>query len=277
MLIISASADGSSSGLGRVTRMLYGMPATDMEGLWLFQDGDIGDEITTVTDRSGNGRHAALKSGWSAPKQRSYGAEIDNHDGAKFETGLRLNPAGQQQTVFIAGANILPGSEAGVYNVWYGSSINDISVPPTGTMTNAPALSITSNGTSPGPAITAFNADTSILGVNVLHLSGYPGFGQPGIWAIDIDASTDTVRVHGLGRTTSSRTNVGVSTYYDGTTDRGALTIGTWAHGAARSANDTISDLYAVAAYNRTFSEQTAQRYMQYMASMLADRGLTFA
>jgi hypothetical protein len=66
-------ADFSASGLPQISRIVAGFSTANLRGLYLFEDGVNGSEISTATDSSGLGNHAALASGGGAGVKSAEG------------------------------------------------------------------------------------------------------------------------------------------------------------------------------------------------------------
>ena len=276
MLIKLPNADFSAAGLGTVTRLVSGMPVADLVGLWLFEDGDLDDEITAVADASGNGNTATLKAGWSAGIKRSYGVETPNNDGMVYETLLPINPAGRKMTVFVAGMNTLPGSGAGDFNNWVGLSNSTDMATPGAQHPNDHAIVLNYDGTAAVGHWQLFDNGSTIMGQATVGTDGPDDYNEAGVAGIEIDGATGTAKVYQLGHATATRTDAGISSHYDGATDRGTMSFGPWAHAATRSASASIAQTYAVAAYLRTFTDAEAQAHMTYLRDRVALRGVTF-
>ena len=277
MLITLPNANFAATGLGQVTRLINGMPQADLIGLWLFDEGNDGDPVNSVADRSGFGNHATLRDDWSAGVRRSYGMEVTTNEGTVLQTAIPINPSGQKLTVFVAGANTLPGSEAQTYNTWVGASANPGMALPTDSHTNAPSLALNYTGNDASPAWQILDISADMIGQTVLNQgSNQPDYGDPGIAAIETDGLNNTAKLHALGAASLSVSNAAVGTFYDGVTNRGNLEFGVWPHTTVRSAASTIAHVYAVAAYARTFTETEAQAHMAYMQTIAEAKGVTF-
>lgn len=277
MLITLPNANFSATGLGRVRRFINGMPVTNLLGLWLFDDGNEGDLLTSVADYSGLGNHATVMPNWTAPTRRSYGAEVTTNEGTAFDTGLPINPSGQKMTVFVAGLNNLPGDEASTFNQWSGSTANGGMASPSTSNSNEPALVLNYNGTDSTGRWQVFDAGADMTGTYTIAQDEYqPAYGEATVAAIDIDATTDTAKLHVLGAPTLTVSNSGIGTFYDGLTDQGNLAIGAWAHALSRSATSNIAQIYGVAAYAGTFTDAEAQEYMGFLRDIAVARGVVF-
>jgi len=227
MLITLPNADFSGAGLGQVQRFINGMPLSDLLGLWLFDDGADGDPLTSVADKSGQGNHAALRSGWTAGLKRSYGMEVATIDGTALQTAIPVNPAGRKMTVFVAGANTLPGDESSVFNNWTGSTDNEGMVAPTDSHLNGPALTLNYTGGDTTPAWQVFDNSSDMMGQIILVTgSNQPAYSAATVSGIEIDGTAGGVALHTLGAATQSVTNANVSAFYDGVTERGDLEFG---------------------------------------------------
>lgn len=278
MLITLPNADFSSAGLGKVTRLINGMPAADLIGLYLFDDGADGDTITTLVDKSGNGNNASVRTNWSGGKKRSYGLEVDNANGVCYQTPIAMNRPGRKFTIIVAGSNTLPGSELHVHNNWIGASLNNGMASPTQTLNNIPALTINYTGTDTTGRWQIYNGGKDLLGVTTLFINGNDNYNQPSIAAMTIDGVAGDVILSQLGETASpnSLTSLAaVQSFYDGVTDIGVIEFGPWAHVAKRSANTTIAHVYMVAIYDAKLSEAEIQERFGFMRAICEGRGIT--
>lgn len=277
MLITVKNANFSGSGLGKVRRLLHGVPQDALAGLWLCADSALGDPIAAVPDRSGGAYDAVVRAGWPSGIQRSYGLEVTTPAGTALRTTLPVNPPGRRVTVFVCGSNTIPGSEAGLYNSWAGSTSNTGMSTPAGSHGNAPALTLVYAGVDASPRWGVFDSSSDMIGMPTLSdpLIGLPAFGQPSVAAMDIDGVTGTVKLHVLGQPTRSVTDPRVSAFYDGVTNRGSVEIGIWPYAAVRSAAPSIGQLYMASAYYKTFGEAEAQSCMGFMRGVAETRGVT--
>lgn len=276
MLITLPNADFSGTGLGKVTRLVNGMPQTGLVGLWLFDGGAVGASISSVADQSGAENDAALRSGWASGIKRSYGLEVASNQGTALQTAIPINPSGRQMTVFVACSNTLPGSESGVFNTFVGSTTNYGMALPENNHSNSPSLVLNfSGGTTPKWQV--YNSSAAMLGGANLLAGGapQPGFSEPTVAALDIDGVNSIVKLHVLGAAMASVSDPDIGVYYDGSTSRGALEIGAWPNGTARSAAASIAQIYAVAAYAKTFTDSDAQSHMAFMKKIAEARGVT--
>ena len=277
MLITLPNANFAATGLGQVTRLINGMPQADLVGLWLFDEGNDGDPVNSVADRSGLGNHATLRANWPAGVRRSYGMEVPTNEGTALQTAIPVNPNGQLLTVFVAGANTLPGSEPSTYNNWVGSTANTGMSLPTDAHTSGPSLVMNYTGDDTTPRWQLFDSLSDMIGQPVLAQSAdQPDYNEPSIAAIETDGLNNTAKLHVLGAPSLSITNAAIGTFYDGVTNRGNLEFGPWPYAASRSAASTIAHVYAVAAYARTFTETEAQAHMAYMRTIAEAKGVTF-
>ncbi len=275
MLITLPNADFSSTGLGTVQRLIGGMPQTDLAGLWLFDQGSDGDQITSILDSSGNGRNATLMPNWTAAVKRSYGAEVASSDGVAYETDLPLNPAGRKMTVFVAGRNALPGNEAGVYNNWTGDANSADMADPATVQANVPELVLNYNGVSTG-RWQLYDGSADMMGTTTLTTAPDDYLNAPSVAGIETNGADGITKLHVLGANAATITDSRISDFYDGSTDRGRLAFGPWAHGGTNSVNTTIAHIYAVAAYYRTFTDAEAAAHMQAMQKIAEARGVAF-
>lgn len=277
MFIQLPNADFSGNGLGKAVLFTHGMPSEDLLGLWLFDEGNDGDPFNSVADKSGNGNHATLRTNWTAGVKRTYGMEVTTNQGTALQTALPINPSGRQMTVFVAGANTLPGNETNQYNNWFGSTDNPGMDQPTLSHTNAPSLCLNYQGLDDTPRWQAFDAGGDMIGTSTLGAdANQPDYDEPTVAALEIDGINDAVALHVLGAPMLTATDARVGMFYDGATNRGNLEFGPWPHVNRRSAASTIAHVYAVAVYARTFTDTEAQRHMGFMRQIAEARGVLF-
>ncbi|WP_374961024.1 hypothetical protein [Spongiibacter tropicus] len=276
MLITLPNADFSNVGLGKVTRLLHGMPSEGLVGLYLITDGDDGSTLTSLPDYSGRGNDATLRANWLGPKKRSYGYEVDNNNGTCFQTAIPENPAGRQRSYIIAGADTLPGSEESVYNNWMGASANVGMTLPADYSSNAPSLTKNTRGDSGAPYNQLFDNGGDLIGTTVLSFGYDGGYGDPQITAHSIDGVNGTASALCRNGTHRQATNAALSAFYDGVTNRGNFEFGPWAHGSQRSVNPTIAHTYAVAVYDKVLTAEEKASYIAHMEAILAARGIVF-
>jgi hypothetical protein len=276
MILQIPAADFGAAALGGITRVVNGMPATNLLGLYLFEDGAVDDEVGIAVDSSGNGNHALTRSGWPNAVKTAYGVKTPDSNGMCFVTPIPLNPAGQQLTAFVCGVNHLEGNSSGDYNNWIGQSVTADMDTPGAQHPNDDAVVLNYDGTGIPGHYQLYDNGGTIQGAATTGSAGPATYDQNGVAGIDVDAVAGAVKLHQLGFAMASRSAAGISTFYDGSTDRGFLSFGPWSHGSTRSVNDVIGEAYAVAIYGRSFSETEAQTYMQYLADRVALRGVTF-
>ncbi|QEW21237.1 hypothetical protein LA6_003445 [Marinibacterium anthonyi] len=279
MLIKLTNADFSAAGLGKVTRYIGGVPSTNLRALYLMNDGVDGDDVTTLTDFSGNGNHATLLDGWDPAVQRSYGIEVDQENGVAYEVPLPCNLPGQEMTVFVSARNKLPSAESNVFNTFFGSKDNGNMLDPSLAHTNAPSLCLNFSGQSAAGNFQIFDSGSDLLGAGTVGFTGEgPGYGEAGAVGFGLSAVSDEVILHVEGAT--DRVQAGAATaltdFYDGVTDRGNMLIGCWPQNIRSTLVTSIADIYAIAIYDRVFTEAAAASYLSDMKTIAQVRGVTF-
>lgn len=85
-VIISISdLDDSASQLGVLQDQIYGFPSTSLQALYLCEEGNVSDPVTTLRDFSGNGRTATILTGAAAVSKKSNAVgTVDDDSGRGF-------------------------------------------------------------------------------------------------------------------------------------------------------------------------------------------------
>ena len=276
MLITLPNADFSGTGLGKVQRMINGMPQASLSGLWLFDDGGNGDVVGAVTDKSGLGHAATLRSGWVGGARASFGMNVARSAGTALMTDVPINPVSQIFTVFFAGKFTLFGNTPGEFIQVMGSTDNAGMEAEGTNHLNNPALVMNYVGTGPNGYWQIFDANNDMMGATILTQVNSPTYDEATVAGVQIDGNTGTVTLHVLGASSVSLTDPRTSAFYDGATDRGNLEIGVWPHGSQRPTSPNLAEVYGVAAYERTFTQSEAQEYMRHLQKIAEKRGVVF-
>lgn len=120
LIINIPDLDDSASQLAVLQETIAGFPVTNLQALYLFEDGDVGSTPTQAVDSSGNGRHASLLAGSSITR-------IDEgvKTGDALNNGFMLNTGVAYNASFSAVGVIrcrIPVSTSGAYPLLHGIS-----------------------------------------------------------------------------------------------------------------------------------------------------------
>lgn len=273
MIITLPRANGEFAGLGTVTRLRNGMPLEGLEGLWLFDGLEAdGAAVSTLTDKSGKGRHGTLKSGWTAPVKRSYGVDVAGPHGSVFDVPLNAN--GRPLTVIVAWRPRIPGSESGVYLGLVTSTINNLPADPANSHPASPWTPFQYLGIGASGLYQMMDLGADVFGQNQVRATTSRQYGQPSIASMTLDGANNFARVAELGFAPASITNSLIGSYYNGTS-RGTLQIGIHNYVGNRSAANPLAELYGFAAYSKAMTDAEVQTHMGFMNRIVAQRGIS--
>lgn len=85
--------DDSNSRLAPLVESIAGFPLANLLRLYLFEDGDVDDDYTTVRDASAAASHATLLSGSSGVTRSAGGVVNDAAPGFALDTGVAMSGA----------------------------------------------------------------------------------------------------------------------------------------------------------------------------------------
>ncbi|MFZ3485777.1 hypothetical protein, partial [Sphingomonas sp. 3-13AW] len=181
ILITVPGADFSAIGNPKVNKLLYGFPADNLEALYLFESGTVGEAYAgPATDRSGRGNNAPLIPGSVAFK--TAGGVATSLDRVTRTGGLAFFspvPLTDKFTVFGISRNLLPPemSPSGVVYVIPWSASGDWNTPAQPLISNPNRASL--NG---GDGLLHINQQTSPTGtiaeIGALSFRGAPNNNQ---------------------------------------------------------------------------------------------------
>lgn len=115
-----------ASRLGKLQRKIYGMPSDNLLRYYSFDDGSVGDPVTTFPDLSGNAAAASLFSGSSGVTRTTGGVVNDDAQGFAFDSGVSMT--GQVTLVLVNKSLVVPDdSLTAAYIMFAGPADNVVS------------------------------------------------------------------------------------------------------------------------------------------------------
>lgn len=215
LIINIPDLDDSASLLPVLTETVAGFPVIGLQGLYLFEDGDVGSIPTRALDSSGLGAHAPLATGSTITRSKEG---VTNGDAAnagfEFRTPI---PVKGSATILLAVRDRQPPSSPSSYSVLWAKSRNvafDGTALGNSGQTNRTTdgyllLNLNSAGSQTTPAVQVFAQKSgATAGVKWDGAAGV-GMGMGGagaraqffIVALSFDAVTGIITGRGMGQT----------------------------------------------------------------------------
>jgi hypothetical protein len=270
LILKAKGADFSGLSLPKLIKTIGGLPADGLVGLYMLNDGVLGESVSSLIDSSGNGNDATLYGATVAPIQTATGLNVTDIYGVKFNTGI------QQGAEFTVIACIKPNytsTDATTYPTLFGD---------TGVISS-------SYGTS--------NPHNKRLQLNLNHNVNGAGF-STGVWDYEGIAKSGTAYSRYTNTsyasskavvTSLSVDNIGNVRFADYNKDiilkdispslvanayvglSVTQVIGCWAH---QSSTKNPCELYGFAIYNKSLSDDELTFALAKMRGIVASKGV---
>lgn len=182
--IVIPGADFSGLGLPRFTPRALGFPAEGLAGLYLFEDGEVGDAVSVAVDSSAAGANATLLSGSASPTRSAEGIAFTTGNGIMWAPPFAYGGA-------MSGVAVLrctTAAASGLYPALANRSgaVPNLSGDPSYTNTLAVTLFRDLSTTTPRPALFANPDWVSPSGAaKVLTLTGAVNDWFAFAWSVD--------------------------------------------------------------------------------------------
>ena len=186
-------------------------------------------------------------------------------------------PIGQQSTIIIAMAMLLPGSETGIYQYFFGTSANNYPTDPTSSFISSVSPTANFSGVVDVGHYGIYDgtSERSVFGVPRIPISGGPSNGDPAVLAIRLDAGNDTMKLRANTGAEVSITRSEIGAHY--AVDRGTIMLGTWKNAGVRTAASPHARLFGAAIYNRALSDTVLATAMAAIRRNAEQAGIVFA
>jgi hypothetical protein len=265
VIIRIPGADFSSSGLPKLQRQIYGIPADSLTALYLFEDGADGATVSTVTDSSGNGNHAELYAVSDPATKRSYGIEVAGNIGSTFDTGIVQTP--EFTVIACAKHKVLELDYAG-----YPTFFTDTEGGYSNGHGNRLSLNIDLN--TPNNTVGVYDYGAEIIGsARKLVPASEQLASDPFIVGLAVSGSAGEYKFKSITGYKNSATSkaVEIANEYNGLSS--TMLVGCWPHGADAAVD---SEIYAYAIYDKLLTDEEMSQAMTAIKSRVQLRGVVF-
>lgn len=265
VIIRVPGADFSDSGLPKLQRQIYGIPADGIVGLYLFEDGTEGDAVSQITDLSGNGNNAELYATSDTATKRSYGIEISGVLGSAFNTGIQQTP---EFTVIACAKHKVQEVDYSGYPTFFTDTGGGYS------NGHANRLSLNIDLNTPADTVGVYDYGSEITGTTRDTIpSSKQLASNPFIVSLAISGSSGEYKFKSISGYSNSATgkSAEIANEYNGLSS--TMLIGFWPHG-----NDAAvdSEVYAYAIYDRLLSDAEIATAMSAIKARVESRGVVF-
>lgn len=273
------SAAGGSTGLGKITRLIAGMPTAGLLGLWLYEDEAAAGQPMpdVILDRSGNGNHLSRHGVWAPPVKRSHGIDVTDLAGMMYDSPIE---AGRPAFTFLVALKVrTPGSEAGVALNFVAATANNYPANPAGaSIFNDPFPTLNFLGSTLSGSFGVYDHNSDILGNgNRLMMTGsQPIRNEAAIIAVTVDGPNNTIRIGATKGVEGVRTDPLIGAYFSGAA-KGNFVLGCWPQGTARTAASPQAEIYASALYDGALDATRRADAMARLRAKIEARGVVFA
>ena len=271
------TADFSASGAAKLVLRKGGFDVTNLDALYLFEDGSNGASMSVATDSSGNARHASLFAGSVAPLKASSGANKPNSAGSFLYSIPGVSFGVAFSSVIVFRSALTPGNSAYYPRFWVpsadvaGGTLANVQL--SGEAINADLSNATNTAGSGNAAWFAFNGymTPALNSGGVRQNINIPG-ATKNDWiaaAFSYDPSSDRYRI-AAGTGTFDLVSTTASSATKAKTGTHCFGVGKWS-----SQSDMPGDIGLYAQYSGAKSIAELQDLLVRAKTRMALRGVT--